>query len=400
MKFLFWFCLALPIYTFLVYPAILVALNTALRLRDRVLLALWPPDTDRPSDEDPLPLVSLVFSAHNEEAVILEKMHNCAKLNYPVERIEILVGCDGCTDRTAEMARSAGLANACILEPPQRSGKPEMLNRLVPQARGEIVVFCDANTMFEPNAIRRLVRHFADPRVGCASGELRLLSPQTGSPAEGVYWRYEVFLKHLEGRLNMLVGANGGIFAIRRDLFEPLPDRGIIDDFLVAMRIRGRGYRVIYDRDAVAFEETAVNVRQEFQRRVRIGAGNLHALRFTWRMLIPTAGAIAFSYWSHKVCRWLCPIALPAAFFAALALSRHPIYASCALAGAGLALLAYLGYRQERRQRPCGPLSIPYYLVSMNLALLMGFLRCFTGAQTVVWQPILRERAVLEPPES
>lgn len=393
MKLIFWCCLALPLYTFLVYPVVLLVLDAVRRIWQQGDLAVRPV-------QDLLPLVSLVFSAHNEERVIAEKMRNCAKLNYPAERLEILVGCDGCTDRTAELARGAGLPRARIFEPVRRGGKPEMLNRLVPQAHGAIVVLCDANTMLDAEAIRTLVRHFADPRVGCVSGELRLISPETGSPAESLYWRYEVFLKQFEGRLNMLAGANGGIFAIRRELFDPLPERGIIDDFLVSMRIRGRGYRVVYDRDAVAYEETAVNVRQEFQRRVRIGAGNLHALRFTWRLLSPTAGAIAFSYWSHKVCRWLCPVALPAAFLSTLALSRDPIYASCALAGAGAALLAYLGYRQEQRQQPGGLCSIPYYCVSMNLALLLGFLRCLTGTQTVIWQPILREGAVLEPPKS
>src|SRR5258708_2766955 len=176
--------------------------------------------------------------------------------------------------------------------------------------KGDLIIFCDANTMLEPDRVLSLVRHFDEPQVGCVCGELRL-RPIEGKPStEGLYWRYEVLLKFLESRLNMLVGGNGAVLGIRRSLFAPIPPNGIIDDFLVAMHVVASGHHLVYDPEAVAWEEVAPNVRQEFRRRVRIGAGNFHALRYTWRMLIPVAGSIAFSYWSHKVSRWLVPVAL------------------------------------------------------------------------------------------
>src|SRR5207249_1835521 len=158
-----------------------------------------------------------------------------------------------------------------------------------------------ANTIIDRGAIRALVRHFRDAAVGCVSGELKLTAPCDAPKDEQTYWRYEVFLKILESRLNIVPGVNGTIFAIRRELYEPLPPYGIIDDFLIAMNIRGRRYRVIYDTEAIAHEEAALSIRHEFTRRIRIAAGAFHALRDTWRMLLPTAGPIAFSYWSHKV---------------------------------------------------------------------------------------------------
>jgi cellulose synthase/poly-beta-1,6-N-acetylglucosamine synthase-like glycosyltransferase len=279
----------------------------------------------------------------------------------------------------------------------QRSGKPEVLNRLLREARGEIVVLSDANTMLAPDAVENLVRHFQDPAIGCVCGELRLVSPDGTPKSEGLYWRYEVFLKTMEGRLGLLLGANGGVYAIRRALFAPLPQNAIIDDFLVAMRIRAQGYRVIYDPEAVAVEEAAAGVRDEFKRRVRIGAGNFHALGLTASLLTPLAGRIFFSYWSHKVIRWLVPFALPVAFVAAttLAAAGGPeawFYALCALGGIAVALLAGVGYRLELRQVHRSIFSVPYYFLSMNLALFLGFVRFLNGGQTTVWQRTAREK--------
>jgi cellulose synthase/poly-beta-1,6-N-acetylglucosamine synthase-like glycosyltransferase len=323
-------------------------------------------------------------------------MANCARIDYPAASLEILIGCDGCTDRTASFARETTLPNLAVYEFPNRSGKPAVLNKLLPLATGDIVVFCDANTEFEPDAIHALVRHFKRPEIGCVCGELRLRSRGSKSSGEQLYWRYETLLKFLESRLNMLVGANGALFAIRRELFAAIPPDGIVEDFLIALNVRAAGYRVVYEPEAVAWEEVAPNARHEFKRRVRIGAGNFHALRHTWRLLNPMVGAVAVALWSHKVCRWLVPLALAAAEISAALLARDPIYGLAATFGLVLLLLAVVGHRLDLRARYWAPASIPYYFLSMNLALFLGFIAFVRGTQSLVWTPTARTTGAAE----
>jgi cellulose synthase/poly-beta-1,6-N-acetylglucosamine synthase-like glycosyltransferase len=212
-----------------------------------------------------------------------------------------------------------------------------------------------------------------------------------GAPTEGIYWRYEVMLKFLESRLNMMVGANGGIYAVRRHLYSPIPVHGIIDDFLVSMAVHQKGYRLVYDPEAVAVEEAAASVGDEFGRRVRIGAGNFSALRYTWRLLLPTAGAVSVALWSHKIFRWLVPFALLTAFTSAVALAAEPLYAVSAVAALGLTAMAGAGYLRERSHTRMGSFGVPYYFLSMNLALALGLVRCLTSTQAMAWSRTPRE---------
>ncbi len=404
---IFWLSAGLVIYTYAIYPLLLVAMAGIRQVLDDLRYAAGRRDRRKPmldiARAFDYPRVSLVFAAYNEESVIEEKMANCRAIDYPIDRLEILVGCDGCSDRTAQLARAAAVPQATVFDTgdfAQRSGKPAVLNRLVALATGDLVVFSDANTMLQSTAVARLARHFADQRTGCVCGELRVLPREGGPSTEGAYWRYELFLKFLESRLGMLLGANGGVFAARRDLYQPLPKQAIIDDFLIAMRIRDGGYDVIYDPEAAAFEEAAAGVRDEFKRRIRIGAGNFHALRFTARLLSPLAGGICFSYWSHKVLRWLVPFALPLAFVGASGLAANGrfsdvergFYGACAVLGLMMTALAAVGYRMELRNVHRSLFSVPYYFLSMNLALLLGFFRFVTGEQTTVWQRTARPK--------
>jgi cellulose synthase/poly-beta-1,6-N-acetylglucosamine synthase-like glycosyltransferase len=386
---MFWASVGLVLYTYVGYPALLIVVSGLRQLASDLRFGLSRRTRRAGRAADHLPTVSVVFAAHNEEAVIARKMIDCSRLDYPADRLEILVGCDGCTDATAALARLTAPPNASIHESAERTGKPAVLNRLLPLARGEIVVFCDANTEFAPDAVRALVRHFRRPDVGCVCGELRLRS--RGRPSgEQLYWRFETLLKFLESRLDMLVGANGAVFAIRRPLFAPIPADGVVDDFLVAMNVRSRGYRVIYEPEAVAWEEVAPDARHEFRRRVRIGAGNFLALRHTWRMLSPTAGAVSLAFWSHKVCRWLVPVFLAAAQISAAMLAREPLYGLAAILGGLIVLLALLGRRLDLRARYWAPASIPYYFLSMNLALFFGLIVFGRGTQSLVWTPTAR----------
>lgn len=389
MKFVFWISVGLILYTYVGYPILLIVLASVRQTLADLRYAANRGDRRPRRAEGRIPAISIVFAAHNEQAVIERKMRNCEGLLYPAQQLEILVGCDGCTDQTAKLA-AATLPAARVFDYPERSGKPAVLNRLAAAATGDLLVFCDANTMLQPDSLDSLARHFTNPAVGCVCGELRLISPDGQPGTESWYWRYEAFLKLLEGRMQMLVGANGAIFAVRRELYTTLPSHGIVDDFLLSMRIRAAGYRMVYDPEAVAFEETAPTVKDEMRRRRRIGAGNFHALRMTGGLLAPTAGWIALSYFSHKLLRWLVPFLLPLAFLSALVLARQPLYGACALAGAALVALSLVGYGLEQRNIHRRLFAVPYYFLSMNLGLLLGFVAFLRNSQDPTWRPTPR----------
>lgn len=398
MRWLFWICAATVVYTFVLYPVVLLFLAGVTQLSRDLRFGLSRGERRKRWRSAVYPKVSLVFAAHNEAVVIRQKMENCKSIQYPADQLEILIGCDSCTDETADLARAAGLPNVSVYEFTERRGKPGVLNCLVPRATGELVIFCDANTMFQPDTVASVVRHFEEPGVGGVCGELRLRAAGGKPSCEGFYWRYETLLKFLESRLNMLVGGNGAVLGIRRELFAPVPANGIIDDFLIAMHVRSTGSRVVYDPEAIAWEEVAPNVRHEFRRRVRIGAGNFYALLHTWRLLNPAAGWVAFAYWSHKICRWLVPMAILGSLAAAIGLARQPLYA----ASAALILcsfgLGWIGYRLDLREQYRAQFSIPYYFLSMNLALFLGFLRFLRGQQSTVWSPTQRKAAGVPAP--
>src|SRR5437016_3487751 len=191
MKFIFWICTAWVFYTYAGYPALLLVLASVWQVMTDVRFSLGRRNRRQRRDAVAPPRVTLLFSAYNEEAVIAAKMRNCAELDYPAANLEILAGCDGCSDRTVQLARTARVANARVLEFRERSGKPAVINRLAEQATGDILIFTDANTMIRPDAVRLLLRHFNDPAVGCVCGELRMRSMEGGAYTEGIYWRYE-----------------------------------------------------------------------------------------------------------------------------------------------------------------------------------------------------------------
>jgi cellulose synthase/poly-beta-1,6-N-acetylglucosamine synthase-like glycosyltransferase len=396
MKAVFWCSVGVVLYTFVIYPLLLVLLASLSQFWSDLRFAYGRDNRRRIAVGEPK--VSLVIAAHNEEAVIGEKMRNSAVLDYPKDRLQILVGCDGCSDNTAELARASMLWNLKVIDYGNRSGKPAMLNKLVPEADGDILLFSDANTLFSTGSIRSIVRRFTSPEVGAVCGELRLMTPGGKPASEGLYWRYECFLKILESRLNMLVGANGAIFAIRRSLYRPLPPTTINDDFLLAMDIRRQGYQVVYDPEACCYEETS-NIQQEFRRRVRIGSGDLRALKETWRMLSPTAGRVALAYWSHKICRWLVPFAMPAAFVSAVFLSHELLYFGFAILGLVLAGAGVIGYVLEQRKQRIGPLSMMAHFLAMNLALMIGFMKDLAGDRAVTWTPTARDLTLNEEAE-
>src|SRR5512146_2853151 len=246
-------CLGLVAFSYLGYPLVLAGWGALHDLRGALRFFAGGADRRERSDPDEWPRVSLVLAAFDEEQCIREKIENCLALDYPPDRLEVVLGCDGCTDRTAAVAREVGRGRVRVVELSPRKGKASVLARLVPSATGEIVVLTDANVEFHPRAARALARRFRDPGVGAVVGRLRLRSRAGGG--EGIYWAYESFLKYLEGKLGCVLGANGAIYAVRRILFPPLPADTLTDDFVVPLRIAVRGWKVPFEPTAVAYED-------------------------------------------------------------------------------------------------------------------------------------------------
>jgi biofilm PGA synthesis N-glycosyltransferase PgaC len=375
---LLWASFGTIAYSYLLYP-LLVAL--IVRLAGKRGTA---------SDDAYLPSVSVVVSLYNEEAVLPEKLKNLEGLDYPADRIHFVLGSDGSTDRTNDLLAAWASPAKRALFFPRRRGKGPALNDLMEAATGDIVVFSDANTLFEPQTVRRLVRRLADPAVGAVCGELVLKAEatDTGGVGERSYWSYENWLKRMESDFDTLLGATGGVYAIRRLLYVPLPPgKSVTDDFLIPLKIVMQGLRVVYARDAVAFERTSGSMRGEFRRKARIGAQNFSVIREIAPLLSPRAGFTAFALWSHKIIRWCVPFLALIAFLATVALAPgSPLYAGmCALEIAFL-LLGGAGFVADRWKLDIGSAGLPYYVLAMNLALLVGFFRFLARRQDSTWE--------------
>ncbi|QDT43114.1 Poly-beta-1,6-N-acetyl-D-glucosamine synthase [Gimesia alba] len=279
----------------------------------------------------------------------------------------------------------------------QRRGKASVLNDCVPQATGEIIVFSDANTNMDPQCIKQLVRHFQHETVGCVCGQLILEDPATGKNVDGLYWKYENFLKHCETKIGAVLGVNGAIYALRKSLYSPIPPETIIDDFLIGMRVHLGGHRLIYDDSAIAREETATSVHAEFKRRIRIGTGAFQSLKYLKGLLNPRYGSIAFAFWSHKLLRWLCPAFMTLALVANLCLLQNPIYQITLLAQGLFYLTAFVGMKCVKGNRILKLCRVPGMFVQMNLALAIGFFRWLFVTQTGTWERTERSQTVALP---
>jgi cellulose synthase/poly-beta-1,6-N-acetylglucosamine synthase-like glycosyltransferase len=376
---LFWACVGLMLYTYLLYPLLIIVWARLFRRHT-------------PAGELDLPTVSMVIAAYNEEDVIGKKLRNCLALDYPAERIEFLLGSDGSTDQTNEILSDCVDARIRAFLYQERAGKLNVLNKIVPAARGDILVFSDANTMYESDAVQKLVRHFEDLTVGGVCGRLILMNPNDsdGGRGEGLYWRYENVLKRAEGLIYTVIGANGAIYAIRRELFRPLPARAVVmDDFLIPLRVLEQGQRVVYDPDARAIESTSPDMHGEFTRKVRIAAANFNAIPHILGLLNPLRGFVALALWSHKMVRWSVPfLAIGALVTNALLLDVDRVY----VVTLSLQLIAYvgaiIGYLGDRLFHRSGLFLPFYYLVTMNLAVLLGFWRSVTRTQEVAWERV------------
>lgn len=381
MEWVFWAAVAAVGYVYLGYPLLL-----------RVWARMRPQPIVPSGDDDSLPAVSIVIAARNEAGRLPARLDNLLSLDYPVDKRQVVVVCDGCTDRTREVLAPYRNAVDVIDLPPR--GKAAALNAGVALARHPIVVFADARQVFAPDAIRQLVAPFADRSVGGVTGELlldaesalfsnrraaadrrrghhgqlravgleRRIHPDrrqavlsTIADGVGMYWRYEKQLRRMESRIASTLGATGAIYAIRRVLWRPLPADTILDDVLTPMRVVMDGYRVVFHEAARAFDRAAEDADAEARRKVRTLAGNYQILRLEPRLLLPWRNPVWFQYVSHKIGRLAVPYALLAAFFANTAVvASRPWYVVPLAAQVLLYLLAGYGAILEvaSRRRP------------------------------------------------
>jgi cellulose synthase/poly-beta-1,6-N-acetylglucosamine synthase-like glycosyltransferase len=336
------------------------------------------------------PCVSLIIPAYNEQKVIREKLENSLKIDYPPGHLEIIVASDGSEDGTNDIVREYEPQGVKLLALTPRGGKISALNRAVPAASGEIVVLCDANVMFLPDALNRLVRHFGDLSVGAVTGDVRIKSDDAPfGEGEGLYYKYERFIQLRESELGSTVTVDGGMYALRKELFRALPGDTILDDLIIGMNVALAGKRVLYDPSAVATENATLDVRQEFCRKVRIVAGGFRELLRGQGVPGPLQPQLFWSFASHKVLRWLVPWLLLVILGVNITLLCQPApgmtVIALALAQAVFYGCALIGCTRPNAWWPA-PVGIPFYFCMVNTAAWLGSLRGVTGIERVTWK--------------
>jgi len=374
MEILFWAVVVIVAHVYVGYPILLAAINRFGAVPNVVHGA------GRPA-------VTLFVSAFNEEDVIAEKLTNSLSLGYASDRLQVVVISDASDDRTDEIVASFFSRGVELLRMPQRSGKTVGLNEAVKLARGDVLVFSDANAMYLPDALEKLVRNFADPKVGAVVGESTYSDPQAESErSEGLYWKYETAIKRLESRVGSVVGGDGAIYAIRRELYVPMR-ADALSDFVNPLQIVAKGYRCVYEPEARSVERAGGDFGKEFRRKVRIVNRAWRALFAMPRLLDPTRyGFFSFELLSHKVLRWLMPAFLVLLLVVnAVLLDRGVFYRATFVAQGLFYALALFGHALRETSRLPAFVTVPYYFCLVNLASALGIISAWRGQTFTTW---------------
>jgi cellulose synthase/poly-beta-1,6-N-acetylglucosamine synthase-like glycosyltransferase len=384
-EYVVWACLILVIYTYLLYPVLLFLVYSLWQVRRdwRYLTSRRNRRASRLTTEG-LPAVTLVVPAYNEETHLEEKIVNVRGLDYPSEKLEIIFVSDGSTDRTNEILGCLQGPNIQTMFLPVRRGKPNALNQAVARSQNGILIFSDASTLFAPDAISNLVRHFSDPRVGVVCGSLQFRGSEESHQTEGVYWKYESMMRLMEARLGETLTASGAIYALRRECYSDLPSDTLIDDFVVPLNARKAGYEVLYDPEAVATEFAASSVAGEFTRRVRVAAGSFQALGQLFR--VPLNAFTCWAFFSHKVLRWIIPFLLIGLLVSNGLLLDRPLYRLLSIAQLLFYIWAVTGFALRHRVKRVRYALLGYFLLAIHVAFFVGFVRFLAGRWEATWQ--------------
>jgi cellulose synthase/poly-beta-1,6-N-acetylglucosamine synthase-like glycosyltransferase len=375
MLMLFWAALFLLVYSYLIYPLIL-----------RILVE---PKKIKLATPEQWPSVDIIIAAYNEEFCIKERIENALAQDYQ-GKLKILVASDGSQDNTGAIIESFTEENVQAYNFEENRGKISVLNDLVAKSSADILVFTDANTDFNTNAVTILVESFSD-NVGAVSGELILETEDGNQNLDGLYWQYEQFLKKCESELGCLLGANGAIYALKRELYLPLSIDTIVDDFCIVMNVKKQGFDVLYNDTAIAKEEVAPSLGDEVGRRVRIGIGNYKAFFANLWALSPAYGLLSWCYWSHKVLRWFAPHFLLLVLISNAFILEHKLYFCLFIIQIIFYMTAWQGQRLINKQKKVtGIVAIISFFVSMNAALGQGFIRFCKGHKNGGWKRTAR----------
>lgn len=391
-KLIFWLLIFIVFYAYLGYGLLLFLLVKMKRLVFKRPLLRFK--------EDELPEVTFIVAAYNEQDYIAAKIANCLAFDYPKEKIEFWFVTDGSNDRTPDLVKNYPTPEGYrirLFHSSERKGKIAAVERVMPFVKTPITIFTDANTDVNPEAIRLMVHHFADPKTGAVAGEKRIAVGATGDATgagEGIYWKYESKLKKWDAELYSAVGAAGELFGIRTALYNNVPQDSLIEDFVMTMQIAMKGYRIAYEPLAYASESQSASIAEELKRKIRIAAGGLQAAGRLSSLLNPFRyGLLSFQYISHRVLRWtLAPLALPLIFAINIVLAEQGVLLYKILLALQVAFyfFAFLGYLFERKQLKIKAFFVPYYFCVMNYAMYRGFFRLISGRQSVVWEKAKR----------
>ena len=383
----FWICFFIIFYTYAGYPLLL---QTLVFIKN-----LLSPEK-KPYNNMYVP-VTLIVAAYNEEEMIQEKINNCFALDYSADKIKFIFITDGSTDRTASIIKKYPII--IHLHENERKGKLAAMNRAMQFVETEIVIFNDANTLLNRESIHWIVAHYSDEKVGGVSGEKKILQSANGAveKGEGLYWKYESFLKHLDSRLYTIVGAAGELFSLRSALYTSLPGNIIIEDFVQSLLVCSKGFVVRYEPKAYSLEKASFSVKDEMERKIRITAGGFQAMVYLKKLFnVFRHPVLSFQYISHRVLRWtLCPLALIVLFITSMmvwSLKASPLFGYFALLQAAFYILALAGWLMVRKNRNPGVFYLPFYFVFMNFCVFAGFARFLEGKQDVTWRKALRHK--------
>jgi cellulose synthase/poly-beta-1,6-N-acetylglucosamine synthase-like glycosyltransferase len=383
---IFWFSLSLILYSYLLFPEILRLLARNMEVQTEKFL---------PSE---LPSISVLIAAFNEEEVIADKIQSILEGNYPQELLEILVGSDASTDQTNKILQHLHEKHPSLHLTvfKDRQGKPGIINQLAEKARGEILVITDANVMLDQDTLPHLICYFKEERTGLVDSRMvnTAVNSEGVSRQEKFYISREVRIKHHESLIwGSMMGPFGGCYAVRKSLYQPVPEKFLVDDFFINMCVLKQGFRCISNLEAMAYEQASSDPGEEFRRKKRISAGNFQNLSHFWRLIFKGKRGIGFCFLSHKVIRWFVPFLVLITLGSSILLGTgSKFYLGLAALHLGIFLTPLIDHLLRKIKIQNLPLRFVSHFVLMNLALMAGFFRYLGGIKNNVWQPTSRNQ--------